>query len=268
MNMTITRQMIAVDILKLRRQRAVMITAAVLTVGVCLAYYGITIIRDGFIPGARAVVDGTDLMGVWFGSFAAILIGAEAGSIDRANGVFRDLAATGRSRIALFLTRVPAAAVVALVFALSGFLISLIVAFTFRGSTPVPSARLVFGSLGWLVLSTVVVATLAVGIGTLIGSRSVTLTLLIGFQTIGALMIAQAHFLGSLRDVLLPYALGDLRPGAWFPPADLSKPYAPPISYLPDYVLPMGFAVGVLVIIAWVAIPAILGAYRTSTVDA
>ena len=79
-------------------------------------------------------------MGLYFGSFAAILIGAEAGTVDLTAGVFRDLVATGRSRTALFLTRIPAAIAVAMVFTLGGFLLTVAAAFAFHGPTPAPGA--------------------------------------------------------------------------------------------------------------------------------
>ena len=48
-------------------------------------------------------------MALFFGPLAAILIGVEAGTADSSAGVFRDLVVTGRSRLALFASRVPAA---------------------------------------------------------------------------------------------------------------------------------------------------------------
>ena len=47
-------------------------------------------------------------------SVAGAIIGATAGGADIESGVFRDLVATGRSRTALFFSRVPAAWVLAL----------------------------------------------------------------------------------------------------------------------------------------------------------
>ena len=49
------------------------------------------------------------LLALFFGPLAAILIGVEAGAGDASAGVFRDLVVTGRSRLALFASRVPAA---------------------------------------------------------------------------------------------------------------------------------------------------------------
>ena len=53
-----------------------------------------------------------DILGMFMGPVAAVLIGAEAGAGDTAAGVFRDNVITGRSRLALFLRRIPAALVV------------------------------------------------------------------------------------------------------------------------------------------------------------
>ena len=110
MSRALAGPMITADILKLRRHRPTMAAAAALSFGVTALYLAVILARhNGQLPGARTLGDGTALMGLYFGSFAAILIGAEAGTLDVAAGVFRDLAATGRSRTALFLTRVPAA---------------------------------------------------------------------------------------------------------------------------------------------------------------
>ena len=49
------------------------------------------------------------VLALFFGPLAAILIGVEAGTGDASAGVFRDLVVTGRSRLALFASRVPAA---------------------------------------------------------------------------------------------------------------------------------------------------------------
>jgi hypothetical protein len=77
------RTMIAADILKLRRHRPTMAAAAALSIGVTALYLAVVLGRHhGQLPGARTLGDGTSLMGLYFGSFAAILIGTEAGTID------------------------------------------------------------------------------------------------------------------------------------------------------------------------------------------
>src|ERR1700760_1099791 len=79
--------------------------------------------------------------------------GAEAGAGDLAAGVFRDNVLTGRSRLALFLARIPAALTVTLAVIGIGFAFGLAVTFTFAGGLPTPSGSLILESAGWLALA-------------------------------------------------------------------------------------------------------------------
>jgi hypothetical protein len=257
--------MIAADILKLRRHRSTMAAAAALSVGVTGLYLAVILARhNGQLPGGQTLGDGTSLMGLYFGSFAAILIGTEAGTIDLAAGVFRDLAATGRSRTALFLTRIPAAIVVALVFTLGGFLLTVAAAFAFHGSTPAPGLDLVARSGGWVVLATAVVTALAVGVGSLTGSRAVTLTAIIGWQTIASGMLYLATFLGAARDLVLVFAVSRFLPG----PAIGTRANPGSTNALNNLKLPMPAGVAILVILGWLVVPAVAGAWRTRSREA
>ncbi len=264
MNRTIAREMIAAEILKLRRHRATMATALLLSIGITVLYFVVIEFRhDGGLGGAQVLSDGSSLLAIYFGSFTAILIGTEAGTIDLANGVFRDLLATGRSRIALFLVRVPAAVVVALAFNLSGFVLTVAAAIAFRGSAAPVGPGLILQSAGWVVLATAAVTSLAVGIASLTGSRSLTLTAVIAWQTIVSTLLFTVGFLGSARDAVLQFALGHFRPGIAY------GTYVHPGSSnaLPGYELPMSTGVALLVILAWAVFPAVAGAWRTATRD-
>ena len=139
MNQAGVRAMIAADILKLRRHRATMTTAALLSVGMALVYFAFIEARHhGNLAGPQALSDGATMMGTYFGAFAAILIGAEAGTTDLASGVFRDLVATGRSRTTLFLVRIPAAVAIAVPLTLSGFAVAVAAAYAGHGSAQAP----------------------------------------------------------------------------------------------------------------------------------
>jgi hypothetical protein len=257
--------MIAADILKLRRHRPTMATAAALSVGVTGLYLAVILARhNGRLPGAQTLGDGTSLMGLYFGSFAAILIGTEAGTIDLAAGVFRDLAATGRSRAALFLTRIPAAVAVALAFTLGGFFLTVAAAFAFHGSTPAPGLGLIAASGGWVALATAVVTALAVGVGSLTGSRAVTLTAIIGWQTIASGMLYLATFLGAARDLVLVFAVSRFLPG----PAIGTRANPGSTNALNNLKLPMPAVVAILVILGWLVVPAVAGAWRTRNREA
>jgi hypothetical protein len=264
-NRTIARQMIAADILKLRRHRPTMVTAALLSVGMAVVYFAFIEARHhGNLAGPQALSDGASLMGIYFGAFAAILIGAEAGTVDLASGVFRDLAATGRSRTALFLVRLPAAIAIAAPLTLGGFAVAVAAAYAFHGSALAPSAGLALEFAAWVALATMVQTALAVGIASLTGSRPVTLITVIGWNTIATGLLYLASFLGPVRDLVLLIALGGLFPG------QQSGTRAHPGSSiaLNNFKLPMPAVTAVLVILAWTVIPAAVGAWRTRTRDA
>jgi ABC-type transport system involved in multi-copper enzyme maturation permease subunit len=265
MSRAVSGPMIAADILKLRRHRTTMATSAALSVGVTALYLTVVLARhNGQLPGAQTLGDGTSLMGLYFGSFAAILIGAEAGAIDVTAGVFRDLVATGRSRTALFLTRIPAAVAVALAFTLGGFLLTVAAALAFHGSTPAPGVGLIAESALWVVLATAVVTALAVGVGSLTGSRAVTLTVIIGWQTVASGMLYLATFLGAARDLVLVFAVSRFQPG----PAIGTRANPGSSNALNNLKLPMPAGVAALIILLWLIVPAVAGAWRTRTRDA
>jgi len=256
---------IAADILKLRRHRGTMATAALLSVGMAIVYFAFIETRHhGNLAGPHALSDGATLMGMYFGAFAAILVGTEAGSADLTSGVFRDLVATGRSRTTLFLVRIPAAIAIAVPLTLSGFAVTVAAAYAFHGSAAAPSTGLAIKFAAWVALATIVQTTLAVGISSLTGSRSVTLITVIGWNTIATSILYLATFLGSVRDLVLMMALGSLSPGQ-----QVGSHAHPGSSIaLDNFKLPMPAAVAVLIILAWAVLPAAAGALRTRTLDA
>ena len=115
-----------------------------------------------------------------------------------------------------------------------------------------------------MLLATAVVTVLAVGIASLTGSRSLTLTAVIGWQTVASTLLFGAEFLGTLRQGLLSVALSHLRPG----PAIGTRGQPGSSNALPGLVLPMSTTVAVLVLLTWVLIPIMLGARRIQTQDA
>ena len=176
----------------------------------------------------------------------------------------RSLPATGRSRTALFLVRIPAAIAVTLPLTLTGFAITVAAAYAFHGSAAAPSPGLAVIFAAWVTLATIAQTTLAVGISSLTGSRSVTLITVIGWNTIATSILYLASFLGSVRDLVLMIALGSLSPGQ-----QVGSHAHPGSSIaLDNFKLPMPAVVAVLVALAWAALPAVAGAARTRTMDA
>jgi ABC-type transport system involved in multi-copper enzyme maturation permease subunit len=258
MTLTVARQMIGAEILKVRRNRSVMAFALLLTVGVVVLFYGYDAMQHASDPvqnspagGLNGFRHGVEALGVFFGMLAAVLIGAEVGTADVSSGVFRDLVATGRSRLALFAVRLPAAAIVSLCLSAAAYALVLLATFVFAGGTATPGLGLILQSAGWIALANVVVAGVAVGVGSMSGSRALTLTAVIGWQAILTNLLVNVKSLGSVRDALLTPALQQLMPVE---------------GDRLDVVMAVGIAV--LVICAWLVIPQALGAWRTQARDA
>jgi hypothetical protein len=258
MRVVVARQMIAAEVVKLRKNRALMTLAFLLTSGIVILVFGYKAIQhasDGsrYAPagGSHGLGQAVAALGVYFGALSAILIGAEAGTADCSSGVFADLVATGRSRLALFSVRVPAAIIVTLAFSGMAFALSAIAAFVFAGGLDTPSLGLILRSAAWIALANSILAIVAVGVGSLSGSRAMTLTALIGWQTVATNLLIGVSSLGAARDGLLTPALVQLSP----------------VSATRESVA-MATGVAVTVMIGWAAVAGLLGAWRTIVRDA
>ena len=105
-------RLIAADVLKLRRRRGMLAISLLLTFGLLAVAFAVMAIQHGGNPVKYGPAGGLEnyredvgviaLMGLVVGA----IVGATAGTQDIESGVFRDLAATGRSRLALFASRV------------------------------------------------------------------------------------------------------------------------------------------------------------------
>jgi ABC-type transport system involved in multi-copper enzyme maturation permease subunit len=258
-NLTIARQMVAADLLRLRKKRGFIALVLLAVIAPIVIATGYNAVQHASDPAAHGPAGGLhyytrllDLLGVFMGPVAAILIGAEAGAGDLAAGVFRDNVLTGRSRTALFLSRIPAALAVCLTVTGLGFAIGLGATFAFAGGLSTPSASLILQSVAWLALANSVVCIIAIGLASLTGSRPGTITGLIGWQLVLSPLLVQSSNLGSLRNGLLDGVMLFLKPG--------------PASGAPT--ITMSVTVAVLVLCAWLMALPMLGAWRSRTRDA
>ncbi len=258
MSSLIGRQMFAAEVLKLRRNRPVMGFALLLSVGVVALFFGWQAAQHASNAQQNAPAGGLEgfgravrLLGVFFGSLVAALVGTEAGTADVSSGVFRDLVATGRSRLSLFLVRAPAAWVVTLAFTYTALAVAVVLSFALAGGTATPTVGLVLQSAAWISLSNGVVVGLAVGVGALTGSRGATLTAVIGWQAVATQLLLHVDSLGSARDWLLTAALGQLMPVA----GNIAG-------------ITMATAVAITVLAVWAIVPSAAGAWRTVHQDA
>ena len=200
--------------------------------------------------GLRHFSNAISTLGLDFGTIAAILIGVEAGAGETADGIFRELVVTGRSRLVLFATRIPAALIVTFVVVSAALTIATLVTFLFAGGEPTPSAWLVAQAVGWVLLANSAVCVVAVGLGALMGSRPAALISLIAWQTIATRLLLNTPALGGVRKAVLDAALTQLKPG----------PHGRDVA--------MSAVLAVLVIALWAAIATTLGAWRTRNRDA
>jgi ABC-type transport system involved in multi-copper enzyme maturation permease subunit len=261
MNATIAAQMTGADFLKLRRKRGTLIWAFVLAVAPIVVFFLVTAIQHSSNPhkyepagGLHAFSDGLRVLALFFGPLAAILIGVEAGTGDASAGVFRDLVVTGRSRLALFASRVPAALAVCWTVILIGFALLVAGVFVFASNLPTPGTSLILNGLGFALLATGVLCVVAVGFASLTTSKPASITALIGWQLVASPLIANISSLGSAREGILSQAL------AHFSPVHIDGGRGATVT------LSQGTAI--LVTAAWLAVFLALGAWRTSRMDA
>lgn len=257
----IALRMAGADFLKLRKKRSTLIWALVLALGPLLAFFVVRAIQHASDPakygpagGLGCYPDALRILAVFFGPLAAILIGAEAGAGDVAAGVFRDLVATGRSRLALFASRLPAALALCWLLIAAGYLLLIAGTLAFASGTSTPSGGLFAEGFGFTLLSTGAVCAVAVGFASLTASRAVALTVLIGWQLVASPILANIGSLGSLRKAILSQAL------VHFSPVELGGMHGTTIT--------MSLLTALVVLLAWLAALLSLGAWRTRTMDA
>lgn len=109
------RAMIVTRFVELRRRRGLMIALASVTVGIPAIFLGVRLVLHAVAPKTYGPAGGFDVYtglsaGVLFtfGFIVAATLGCSAGSMDLTEGMFRHLVVTGRSRLALYLARIPA----------------------------------------------------------------------------------------------------------------------------------------------------------------
>ncbi len=263
MNATIAARMWGADLLKLRKKRSTVIWASVMAIGPLLIFFVVraaqhssNALRYEPAGGMHGYVDALRLLAMFFGPLAAILIGTEAGAGDAASGVFRDLVVTGRSRIALFATRVPAALAICWLLTTLGYLVLIAGTYLLAGGSPTPDATVLLNGLGFSLLSTGVICAVAVGFSSLTASRPAALTVLIGWHLVASPILANISSLGDSRRIVLSQAI------AHFSPVDLGDGRMRGSTVT----MPVGIALAVLA--AWLAAFLVLGAWRTRTMDA
>jgi hypothetical protein len=116
--------------MELRRRRGLMITLLAVNIGLPVVFLAFRLVSHAVDPKSYGPAGGysiftTLVAGVLFifGFIVAATVGCTAGSVDLTEGMFRHLVITGRSRLALYLARIPAGLAIVLPIVAVGFAI-------------------------------------------------------------------------------------------------------------------------------------------------
>ncbi|MDQ4030685.1 MAG: hypothetical protein M3168_06545 [Actinomycetota bacterium] len=251
-------RLVRADFLKLRKRRGLVLASVALTVGPMLVAYGVLTWLHGSDPAqhgpAGGIANFTQAVAILgkLGAIAAVLVGVTAGAGDLGAGVFRELVVTGRSRLQLFLARIPAGLALLLALVAVAYAVPATASVTLAAADEAPDAGLLLHTGGVVVLGTAVSFALALGVASVIGSRAIAIALLLGWQLAVSPLLLALSQLGSLRVAVLDAAIERLAPEKLF--------VQPSIA--------MSATGAAIVVAAWVVVPLAFGAWGTSTREA
>jgi ABC-type transport system involved in multi-copper enzyme maturation permease subunit len=218
-----TLTLIRMDMRKLWRRRGLMSMALLIAVGSVSIMFIVTAIRHGADPqhvrpagGLKSFEDATDFLGM-IAVVLAAMVGVTAGAGDAELGVLRDLFATGRSRLELFLSRGVAAVVTTVAMLSLALAVVTVGSIALAGPAPTPSASEIVQRLAAVIAFGAAAAFVCAGIASFVRSRGPLMASVIAFGVLISQLLLQVQFLGSLRG-LLPLAAfqrmaGDVLPG-------------------------------------------------------
>jgi ABC-type transport system involved in multi-copper enzyme maturation permease subunit len=256
-------QLVSAELLKVRKRRGLMALAVMLTAGAIVAAGAVLTLLHAQDPakygpaGGRSNLANAAYMLSMLGTVTAVLVGATMGAGDLQAGVFRDLVATGRSRLALFAARIPGGLALLWPLVAVSWVIAAAGSALLAGSAPRPGLGLMVYGGAWVLLAATVIYLMALGLASLTGSRSATVAIVLAWQFALSPLALNAAKLGVVREGVLLAALDRLIPAGLLPGA-------PPNPVSPT----MSLTVTAVVIAAWAVIPLAAAAWRTTTRDA
>jgi hypothetical protein len=254
--------MIRAERIKLSKRRGLMAASAILAVGSMIVTFGILIALHASNPSKYSAAGGVSHLSNLSGGLlqatavVAILIGATAGAGDISAGVFRNLVVTGRSRLSLFLARIPGALQILLPLVAVGFAVVAIGSTAFAGSHPSPSISLLIKDGLWIELEAVVMFLLALSVSSIMGSRSTSISVLLALELVATQILTNLSGLPVLRQLWVGVSMRRLEPLALVP-KDATK-----------NLLTVGAGAAIAVVVVWCVGSVIAGARRTMTRDA
>ena len=256
------RNLVAADLLKLRRRRGLVAVTVLLTAAATTITYGIIELLHVASPATHGPAGGIVNLGhgTWvvltLGAVAAAIVGSMAGSGDLEAGVYRDLVVTGRSRLALYRSRLWSGLAFLLPLVAAGYAIAAVASVVFAGANPLPSVSLLVTTGLWAVLQVTFYYLLAFGIACVVGSRSYTIGILLAFRLALTPILASISALGIVRELVPGVAMQALTPAA------LGN------SAQPGPIIAMSTAAIAAVLVVWAVAAVAAGAWRDTRRDA
>jgi ABC-type transport system involved in multi-copper enzyme maturation permease subunit len=244
-------RLIRADLLKLRRRRGMLALAVGLTVGIAVLVFTIQTLQHGGDPAKYAPAGGLKNYQAAIGfmllmvSIVGVLIGSTAGAQDIESGVFRDLAATGRSRVQLFASRIAAAWVIVLTIVAATAAIIATGGVVLADGKPTPDAAAIIAGTSGLLVTGALNVLLAVALTAMVGSRGPVIGILLAFDLAISDALTHVKLLGDARDVLPRVGLDRI--------AHSSSP------------VQLGLATAIVVLIGWATAAFAAGAWKTKT---
>jgi hypothetical protein len=271
-----SRPLVATRFLELRKRTVLMVVTVAFTVGLPVLFYGLRLAFHLADPvhygpaGAPGAFATAGTLMAEFGFIAAVALGATAGTADLTDGMFRHLVITGRSRIALYLARIPAGLSILLSLTAIGVAVACLVTGFLGGPQaagavpPSPGAMTDTGL--WLELYLAIGFTVGLGLGSLMGQRTVPIVLLIVLELIVTPALAD-HVLPHLLDaerLVVGVAMDQLKPAALAGGITVGPGGGPRELNLP----PMPAWAMITVIAGWIIGWSAIGAWKMATRDA
>lgn len=260
--LTPSRNLVAADLLKLGRRRGLVAVVSLLTVGATVITYGIIQLLHTINPTKHGPAGGVVNLGhgafvvVALGAVAAAVVGSTAGAGDLDAGVYRDLVVTGRSRLALFASRIPGGLAFLLPFVAAGYAVAAVATVVFADGRPVPSTYLLTTTGLWALLQVTFYYLLALGVSCAIGSRSYTIGIVLAWRLALTPILASISALGIVRELVPGVGMQDLAPAA------LGD------SVRQGPLVPMSVAAIAAVLISWASVAIFAGGWRDTRRDA
>ncbi|HXP33028.1 MAG TPA: hypothetical protein VN820_03380, partial [Acidimicrobiales bacterium] len=122
--------MVTTRFMELRKRRGLIIALIAVNIGIPVVFLAVRLISHAVDPKSYGPAGGytiftTLVLGFMyiFGFIVAAVVGCTAGSVDLTDGMFRHLVITGRSRMALYLARIPAGLAIVIAMVAVGYTI-------------------------------------------------------------------------------------------------------------------------------------------------